>query len=590
MHDPHSDNWSGSATHLAAVSARLPRLLRVALAKTTAFDAAVDVIVTEVAAVDPRLEGRIRAAVDDHRFPELRLQRASVPPVAPVTVASIVRKLDGKAVRGVPAARELGNLLLLILGDPSDTKTCARLAVACRDALRPVTARSLAQSVAASAGMPPVDWHTVSKVVSGFMADSFVEKDEEEIDLSPARGAGFLTSEDPSVARALQLDAWRTAGQMIMDSARNLIMGLSCMAAGQTSPRYAGSLAEHAQGLGETVLYAVRQAAEQGVVARYEQLLTGERRRRAAAEAAAKPVEPVAPIASATIPPGHVLVAPKIEGGPKVKEIIRGHEQILGKPVPLVETPDLVAVERALLREFPHCAAIVHAILREMSGKPHVALRPILLRGDPGTGKSRFARRLGELLGVGVFRVDGSGDGGVSFAGTERRWYSTEPCRPFMACSRFGHANPMVLVDELDKAPRRADYGRLWDGMLGFLEKETAGRFQDPCLQAELDLGHVLYVATVNEVTHLPGPLLDRFGVVLEFPTPDRSHLGPLAWHLAIEQAAALGVDPRFVEPFEEAELVVMSRHWKGGSIRRLGRIVATVLRARERRDRSLLN
>lgn len=589
MHDPFSDNWTGSETHLAAVTARLPRLLRVALAKTTAFDAVTDTIVTEVAAVDPRLEGRLRTAVDDHRFPELRLQRAAVPPVAPVTFASIVRKLDGKAVRGFPAARELGNLLLLIFGDPSDTKTCARLAAACRDALRPVTARSLAQSVAASAGMPPVDWRSVSRVVSGFMADSLAEQDE-EIDLSPARGAGFLTAEDPFVARALQVDAWHTAGQAIMGSARDLIMGLSCMAAGQTSPHYAGSLAEHALGLGGTVLYAVRQAAEQGVITRYEQLLTGERRRHAAAELAAKPAEPVAPIASATIPPGLVLVAPKIQGGPKVKEIVRGHEQILGKPIPLVETPDLVAVEHALLREFPHCAAIVRAILREISGKPHVALRPILLRGDPGTGKSRFARRLGELLGVGVFRVDGSGDGGVSFAGTERRWYSTEPCRPFMACSRFGHANPMVLVDELDKAPRRADYGRLWDGMLAFLEKETAARFQDPCLQAELDLGHVLYVATVNDVTHLPGPLLDRFGVVLEFPTPDRSHLEPLARHLAIEQASALGIDTRFVEPFEEAELAVMGRHWKGGSIRRLGRIVATVMRARDARDHSLLN
>ena len=51
-----------------------------------------------------------------------------------------------------------------------------------------------------------------------------------------------------------------------------------------------------------------------------------------------------------------------------------------------------------------------------------------------------------------------------------RRWYSAEPCHPFLAVAQGKSANPMVLIDEIEKAATRSDYGRLWDCLLGFLE------------------------------------------------------------------------------------------------------------------------
>src|SRR5882672_7867116 len=76
-----------------------------------------------------------------------------------------------------------------------------------------------------------------------------------------------------------------------------------------------------------------------------------------------------------------------------------------------------------------------------------------------------------------------------------------------------------LLVGEIEKAGTRADYGRLWDCIRGFLEPETNGRYPDPALRINLDLSHVSYIATANNLDPLPSPLRDRFRVIA-FPKP----------------------------------------------------------------------
>jgi ATP-dependent Lon protease len=96
--------------------------------------------------------------------------------------------------------------------------------------------------------------------------------------------------------------------------------------------------------------------------------------------------------------------------------------------------------------------------------------------------KSRFARRLGEVLGL-TWRTDASRSDGAVFGGTDRRRYSAEASHPFLAIAQGRIGNPLVLIDELDKAATRSDYGRLWDCLLPFLEPETSARYPDPALQ-----------------------------------------------------------------------------------------------------------
>ncbi|MGU3340700.1 AAA family ATPase [Methylobacterium mesophilicum] len=284
------------------------------------------------------------------------------------------------------------------------------------------------------------------------------------------------------------------------------------------------------------------------------------------------------------VPPGHAMVCPRVArtGAGKAKELMRGYEHAIGMALPLVSAPSLAEARAALAAEFPYAVPAVDMALGAFAGRTYVHAPPLLVVGPPGAGKSRFVRRLGEALGVGVFRVDGSNDGGGSFGGTERRWYSAEPCRPFMAVARHRQANPIVLVDEIDKASTRSDYGRLWDSILMSLDPETACRFPDPCLQVELDLRWVTVACTANDASRLPGPLLDRLRIV-RFPEPKAEHLDALLPGVLTAIADDDGLDPRFVSPMDGMERAALRQRWRGGSVRRLRRAVEAVLRVRDR-------
>ncbi len=204
------------------------------------------------------------------------------------------------------------------------------------------------------------------------------------------------------------------------------------------------------------------------------------------------------------------------------------------------------------------------------------------LVGAPGAGKSRLARRLSECLGVGLWRTDGARADGATFGGTDRRWYSAEPCHPFLAASRARVANPLILVDEVDKAASRSDYGRLWDSLLAFLEPETVRAYPDPCLQVDLDLSQLSLIATANSLTPLPAPLLDRLRIV-EVPEPRASDLASLVTPLACDLLAEQSLDERWWQPLDADELALLAAKWRGGSVRRLRAYLAVVLRARDR-------
>ena len=260
----------------------------------------------------------------------------------------------------------------------------------------------------------------------------------------------------------------------------------------------------------------------------------------------------------------------------------RTYKSAINSPLPLTLAPPLPKVRATLLFEFPHAREVIDTILSDLIGQRGVRLKPTLLVGQPGAGKSRFARRLAEELGLIVWRVDGAQSDGSIFAGTDRRWHSTEPCHPFMALHRAGHANPLVLIDELEKAATRSDHGRLRDYLLGFFEPETAARYPDPALQTTLDLSHVNYIMTANSTDSLPSPLRDRLRVI-SFPSPQARDLEALLPAVLAGIALERQLDPRWITPLDGDEHRATAQYWYGGSVRQLKRIVEVILKEREK-------
>lgn len=194
------------------------------------------------------------------------------------------------------------------------------------------------------------------------------------------------------------------------------------------------------------------------------------------------------------------------------------------KPLPDLET--LQAVKETLLNEFPWAHDAVTLIMgdfiaRRRHGVQRLGMTPVLLVGPPGTGKTRFVQRLGELLHTPNTVINLAGITDVKLLkGVTRGWASNRTSRIVEFIQQTQVPNPLFILDEIDKAHSTySNGGDPQEALLDLLEPGNARRYQDIYLMTECDLSHCLYVATSNSLSALSEPLLSRLRPVL-FPAP----------------------------------------------------------------------
>jgi hypothetical protein len=260
------------------------------------------------------------------------------------------------------------------------------------------------------------------------------------------------------------------------------------------------------------------------------------------------------------------------------KEARREFKSIVGKRIPFALAPDMAKVRRILHDEFPHACAQIDPLLAGMiEGKP-IKWKSAILVGSPGAGKSRLVRRLAEALGAGLHRVDGAAASDNAFAGTARRWSSGQHCTPLEAIRRLGIANPLLFVDEIDKAGTSNHNGNLCAALLPFMDSETAKAYPDLYVDAEIDVSHVGFLLTCNSDSGLSQPLRDRMRTI-RIPDPRREHLPALVRSIVADLGKE---DPRWTPMLDDGELAIAEQLWSGGSVRRLVSIVERILDYRE--------
>lgn len=193
---------------------------------------------------------------------------------------------------------------------------------------------------------------------------------------------------------------------------------------------------------------------------------------------------------------------------------------VLASPVLLAPVPGADVVAAELLAQFPWMANAIDAVRTELvlarhCGARSLRLPPLLLVGDGGIGKSRFARRLAAALGIPMGQVSAAGSAdNRALAGTARGWSSMQPCLPLTVMLRYEMANPMILVDEIDKASDDRRNGRITDTLLTMLESTTAREFPDEALLVPADLSRVNWVLLANELDMVPPLLRQRCRIV----------------------------------------------------------------------------
>lgn len=208
----------------------------------------------------------------------------------------------------------------------------------------------------------------------------------------------------------------------------------------------------------------------------------------------------------------------------RVDELKNRSEDIKGRVGPVLK--QLWDTERSLAKanapidlnglrlDFPQFKEVIDTIddslwLSNLTDS-HFSIPPLLLNGEPGLGKTYFASRLAETLGLPYFEVSlATMSASFELIGSSLHWSESAPgtITKFIAESEV--ANPIILVDELDKSGTEGKYPPA-NVLYGLLEPHSAKRFKDEALNIEIDVSHVNWILTSNYSETISAPLLSR--------------------------------------------------------------------------------
>lgn len=218
-----------------------------------------------------------------------------------------------------------------------------------------------------------------------------------------------------------------------------------------------------------------------------------------------------------------------------------GPYRIVNMPADVSDALDQAAKDLPNMPELIEKLRLPLLLAQDLGTPP--AVMPILLVGPPGVGKTHAARTVAKLIGtpLHIKSYAAQGDTGSGLAGADRQWGNAESGLVFNALALDCYANPVIVLDELDKA---ADSETLsgrrrnpLNELLGLLEPSTARSHVDRCVEIAVDARHIVWIATANSLEGLPQALLSRFQIVMcRKPDARQAVEIVLAMHLAMCQ------------------------------------------------------
>ena len=212
---------------------------------------------------------------------------------------------------------------------------------------------------------------------------------------------------------------------------------------------------------------------------------------------------------------------------PKDHESLRStYERMLEKgPERFQVKPSGLPVMDYLYDDLPNFSEVLDDIRRQLAlcedSRDALEITPLLLLGPPGIGKTHFARALSVLLGTGMgFMSMSSMTAGWVLSGASSQWKGARPGKVFDTLVEGQYANPVMVVDEIDKAGGEHAYDPL-GALYSLLEHDTASSFIDEYAEVPIDASQVIWVATANDARSIPEPILNRMNVY-EVKPPDK--------------------------------------------------------------------
>jgi ATP-dependent Lon protease len=245
-----------------------------------------------------------------------------------------------------------------------------------------------------------------------------------------------------------------------------------------------------------------------------------------------------------------------------VEALKKGAAHYLGKPVNLDEL-------RKTVKE-----VLEKKIFVEMGKGPILCFT-----GPPGTGKTSVGRAIAEALQRQFVRISLAGlRDEAELRGHRRTYVGALPGRIITELRRVGVNNPVFMLDEIDKIGQ--DFrGDLASVFLEVLDPEQNVRFSDHYLDVPFDLSRIMFIATANDISKIPGPLLDRMERIEFAGYTEKEKLQIAQQFILPRQLKAAGLPRAAIHFSPEAIARVISDYTRESGLRNLERELADICR-----------